>query len=188
MTSKPPDTDTAAAPAAAPPSALPAVPAAELTDPAAYVELTFGAGMHARIWVGHDAPAAFTAILELARSMQPGPPSPRAFAAPGTIKKLIDAGLLAPGQTLTWYRRRKADAHQATVTADARLRLADGSVHATASGAAMYLAGHPVKGWHVFTTASGETLAQLIASLPGTPARPEPPAAPRPVSPGQPTP
>lgn len=152
-------------------------PGAALTNPAAYVELTFGAAAHARIWVSRDAPAAFTAILEFARSMQPGQPPPRHRPASGPIKKLIDAGLLAPGQTLTWHRRNKGETHQATVTSDARLRLADGSTHVTASGAAMHIAGHPVKGWRAFTTATGETLAQLIASLRAAPEHPGPPSA-----------
>lgn len=138
-------------------------PTADLPNPAVYLELSLGAAMRARIWISRDAPDAFHTVLDFARTAS-GPWLERGGPKPGPIKDLIDAGLLAPGQTLTWHRRNKAETYQATVTADARLRLADGSVHSSASGAATYIAGHPVKGWQVFTTDDGHSLAQLIAS------------------------
>ena len=150
-------------------------PSAELPNPAVYLELSVGAAMHAKIWVSRDAPDVFHAVLDLARTAS-GTWPPRESSKPGPIKDLIDAGLLSPGQRLTWHRRNKAETYLATVTADARLRLADGSVHNSASGAAAYIAGHPVKGWQVFTTDDGHSLAQLIASR--TRARLQPGTAP----------
>lgn len=154
-------------------------PPAELPNPAVYVELACGTAMRARIWISRDAPDAFHAVLDFARTAS-GDWPPRGAPKPGPIKELIDAGLLAPGQKLTWHRRNKADTYQATVTADARLRLADGSMHATPSGAASYIAGHPTKGWQVFTTDDGHTLAQLLASR--TRARLRPDAEPPPTA------
>ena len=149
---------------------------AELPNPAVYLELAFGTAMHAKIWISPDAPDAFHTILDFARGMHPDTgalPLPRgASTASRRIKTLIDAGLLTPGQKLTWHRRNRGEVHEATVTADARLRLADGSVHATASAAASHLAGYPVKGPDVFATATGDTLADLTAALPAAPNSP----------------
>lgn len=146
---------------------------AELANPAAYIELTVGTALRANIWISPHAPDAFGALLDFTRNACGGLP-PRG-PKPGPIKDLIDAGRLSVGQTLTWYRRNRNETHHATVTADARLRLADGTVHTTASGAALHITGYPTRGWHTFTTADGTTLAQLIASLSNTnPAEPDP--------------
>lgn len=166
----------AARPQANPPTATPDADAsaarhpapdtAEQANPAVYVELTFGTAMRAKIWISPGAPDAFHAALDFARTACGAPP-PRG-PKPGPIKDLIDAGRLTVGQTLTWYRRYRHETHHATVTADARLRLADGTVHTTANGAALHITGYPTRGWHTFTTADGTTLAQLIASLSST--------------------
>ena len=53
-----------------------------------------------------------------------------------TIKQVVTAGLLIPGETLVWERPRKGERWVSTVTADGRLRLEDGSEYATPTAAA----------------------------------------------------
>lgn len=95
---------------------------------------------------------------------------------PPHLAPLLAAGLLAPGQQLTWNRPRLRTRHTATVTADGRLRLDDGTIHPSPYQAARHLAGHPANGYTAFTTADGITLAQLAAALtnPDTPPTPDP--------------
>lgn len=85
---------------------------------------------------------------------------------PGQLGPLIRAGLLTPGQSLTWHRRNLGSTHTATVTALGCLLLEDGTAHLGPDIAATRLAGYPAKGWTYFKTSRGTTLADLAASLP----------------------
>lgn len=54
-----------------------------------------------------------------------------------TIRQVIDAGLLVPGERLVWERPRKGERWFATVTENGRLRLDDGSEYPTPTAAAV---------------------------------------------------
>ena len=58
-----------------------------------------------------------------------------------TIRQVIDAGLLVPGERLVWERPRKGERWFATVTENGRLRLDDGSEYPTPTAAARAAAG-----------------------------------------------
>lgn len=91
-----------------------------------------------------------------------------ARARPGQLKPLIGAGLLASGQTLTWTQPRLRRTHTATVTAEGRLRLPDGTTWYSPYQAAKELTGYSADGWKVFTDDQGRTLADLAAAVPAT--------------------
>lgn len=85
------------------------------------------------------------------------------------LEPLIDAGLLAPGQQLTWDRPRLRVRHTVTVTDDGQVRLPDGTTYPSPHQAAKHLAGYPADGYAAFTTADGTTLATLsnrVAAVP----------------------
>ncbi|MEV0012929.1 hypothetical protein [Streptomyces sp. NPDC047973] len=73
---------------------------------------------------------------------------------------LID-GRLTVGQALTWRRRNLGQVHTAFVTADGKLRLDNGTVHDTPSGACSAVAGVAVNGWSAWHTAEGTPLQDL---------------------------
>ncbi|KAB7787920.1 GmrSD restriction endonuclease domain-containing protein [Bifidobacterium cebidarum] len=58
-----------------------------------------------------------------------------------TIRQVIQAGLLIPGERLVWERPRKGERWYATVTENGRLRLDDGSEYPTPTAAARAAAG-----------------------------------------------
>ncbi|MGP2438621.1 hypothetical protein [Streptomyces sp. JW3] len=92
------------------------------------------------------------------------PPSPNLATKRSRRSPLIQpisTGRLAVGQVLTWRRRKLGIVHEAVVTEDGKLRLEDGTVHDTPSGACAALAGHPVNGWTAWCTTDGNTLLSL---------------------------
>lgn len=58
-----------------------------------------------------------------------------------TIRQVIQAGLLVPGERLVWERPRKGERWYATVTENGRFRLDDGSEYPTPTAAARAAAG-----------------------------------------------
>lgn len=79
-----------------------------------------------------------------------------------SIGALVDAGRLSPGALLRWERPNLGVVYEATVSAEGRLRLADGREFDTPSRAAKEAAGiEHVNGWRVWRTASGKTLSDL---------------------------
>ncbi|MBT1175498.1 DUF262 domain-containing protein [Bifidobacterium sp. LC6] len=58
-----------------------------------------------------------------------------------TIRQVIQAGLLIPGERLVWERPRKGERWYATVTENGRMRLDDGSEYPTPTAAARAAAG-----------------------------------------------
>lgn len=79
-----------------------------------------------------------------------------------TIADLLDAGLLAVGDGLTYSRPRSGEIYRATVTASGKLALDDGQEFPSPSGAAMAAAGTgAVDGWEVWAVKPGKYLRSL---------------------------
>ena len=132
----------------------------------AYIELSLGENAHARIWVTGDVGAAVREVLSLARD-QSAPAGRRAGKRiKPQLAPLIEAGLLNPGQELTWHRPRIGEQVTITVTADGQLRIPDGSVWPSPFQAASRITGYPADGWALFKAATGQSLADLKAALP----------------------
>ncbi len=93
--------------------------------------------------------------------------SAEAAPLPGQLGPLIRAGLLRPGERITWHRCNIGEIYSFTVTADGFLTDDEGTV-LSPNRAAHRIAGHPVRAWQVFRTASGTTLAELAESLAAT--------------------
>lgn len=58
-----------------------------------------------------------------------------------TIRQVLDAGLLIPGETLVWKRPRKNQIWTVTVTSEGKMRLEDGSEYSTPTAAARAIGG-----------------------------------------------
>lgn len=140
-------------------------PAGPLNDPDAYIELTLGEALHARIWVNGGASDAIGQILAFADRGRTAPGPRRISRLEPQLLPLIEAGLLSPGQELTWHRPRLRRTHTVTVTAEGALKVPDGSVWPSPFQAALRTAGHPANGWALFATADGRSLQELRASL-----------------------
>lgn len=85
-----------------------------------------------------------------------------------SMQDLIDAGLLDVGATLIWSRPRAGAEYQASVTLDAKIKLADGREFRTPSGAAMAAAQVPsYDGWYAWRvgTTTGPRLNELRLAL-----------------------
>ncbi|MEU3354170.1 hypothetical protein [Streptomyces sp. NPDC037389] len=78
-----------------------------------------------------------------------------------TLAPLLADGRLTAGQRLVWHRRNLGRIHHVVVLDNGDLRLEDGSVHTTPSGAATALAGNPQNGWRAFLTEDGTRLSEL---------------------------
>ncbi|NEG54442.1 GmrSD restriction endonuclease domain-containing protein [Bifidobacterium platyrrhinorum] len=63
-----------------------------------------------------------------------------------TIRQVVKAGLLIPGERLVWDRPRKGERWYATVTETGRFRLDDGSEHSSPTAAAKAAAGGKASG------------------------------------------
>jgi hypothetical protein len=98
-----------------------------------------------------------------------GPPIPaqtRRFNH--ALSDLLRAGLLQPGQRLTWTRRQLGQIHAVTVNADGALVAEDGSVYASPNSAATGIAGYPTIGWPLWRTDTDVSLEQLLEQLTDT--------------------
>ncbi|MDK0518780.1 hypothetical protein [Streptomyces sp. ML-6] len=95
-----------------------------------------------------------------ARAGCPAPPA-SSSADDFPLAALIAEGRLHVGQQLVWRRRNLKQVHHAVVIEGGGLRLDDGSVHATPSGAATAIAGNQQNGWKVFATEDGTLLKDL---------------------------
>lgn len=79
-----------------------------------------------------------------------------------TIADLLEAGLLAAGDKLTYSRPRSGETYRATVTASGKLALDDGQEFPSPSGAAMAAAGTgAVDGWEVWAVKPGKYLRSV---------------------------
>lgn len=91
------------------------------------------------------------------------------------MRMLIGEGLLSPGVTLVWPRRREV--YSATVMNDGSMQLADGRRFRSPSGAATGVAnGVAYNGWILWRvgTEDGPLLSELRERLKSRPARVEP--------------
>ncbi|MEU4108047.1 hypothetical protein [Streptomyces sp. NPDC027717] len=82
-------------------------------------------------------------------------------ARPGALAPLLDAGRLQPGQRLTWRRRNLGKQYHAYVTAEGYLRLDDGRVCDSPSGACDVVAHCKVNGWAAWRADDGASLGAL---------------------------
>jgi Restriction Enzyme Adenine Methylase Associated len=78
-----------------------------------------------------------------------------------SLAPLLGDGRLRAGQRLVWRRRNLRQEHRAIVLETGALRLDDGTVHATPSGAATAIAGSQQNGWKVWMTDDGMPLMDL---------------------------
>ncbi|MGA4902835.1 hypothetical protein ACPCAJ_34715 [Streptomyces griseoincarnatus] len=78
-----------------------------------------------------------------------------------SVAPLLAAGLLTPGQRLTWRRRNLGETHTAYVTEGGYLRLEDGTVCDSPSGACETVADCKINGWSVWHTDDGVSLSAL---------------------------
>ncbi|WP_198170434.1 restriction system modified-DNA reader domain-containing protein [Actinoplanes awajinensis] len=82
------------------------------------------------------------------------------------IMDLIKAGLLSPGQELIFERPRIGEIHRAVVTANGRIRVADGQDFASPSRAADDVSGTATDGWYAWRVGEdGPLLDQLRQEL-----------------------
>ncbi len=89
----------------------------------------------------------------------PGVPS-------GTLAPLLDAGVLRPGETLTWRRRNIGTSYTVTVLPSGALQSADGRIHATVCAATRHACGRPGRnGWLTWRRADGASLDDLRQPL-----------------------
>ncbi len=84
-----------------------------------------------------------------------------ASTQPGALAKLLAAGLLKPEQRLTWRRRNLGQEHHAHVTAGGGLRLEDGRICGSPSGACEAVTGAKANGWDAWHTDDGTSLSAL---------------------------
>ncbi|KRF17675.1 hypothetical protein ASG90_04760 [Nocardioides sp. Soil797] len=63
------------------------------------------------------------------------------------LSLLVETGALSPGDTLVWRRPRSGEEFTATITDDGQIRLDDGTVHDSPSGAGKALNGYDANGW-----------------------------------------
>jgi hypothetical protein len=90
-----------------------------------------------------------------------GAPAARSSARDQSLAPLLADGRLHGGQQLVWRRRNLKQVHHAVVLDNGDLRLEDGSLHSTPSGAASALAGNPQNGWKAFATEDGTLIKDL---------------------------
>lgn len=98
--------------------------------------------------------------LERRDTPQEGP-GQEATGREQSLAPLLADGRLRVGQRLVWRRRNLRQVHHAEVLPNGDLRIEDGSVHTTPSGAASALAGNPQNGWRAFATEQGILLRDL---------------------------
>ena len=84
------------------------------------------------------------------------------------VSELLDAGLVAADEQLTWTQRRSGPIHRARILSDGQIQLEDGSGRqfhspSPAAEAASGLKASP--GWDVWRVADGRTLADLRNEL-----------------------
>ncbi|MFJ4682760.1 hypothetical protein [Streptomyces sp. NPDC088789] len=84
---------------------------------------------------------------------------------PGALTPLLAAGKLRPGQRMVWRRRNLGQEYQAHVTAEGNLRLADGRICDSPSGACDAVAQCKVNGWDAWRTEEGSSLSMLRGRL-----------------------
>jgi len=88
---------------------------------------------------------------------------------PGNLAKLVNAGLVKPGDQLTHVRKRSGTTYHAVVTADGWTQLPDGRAFLGPSPALRANVGSQIDGNKNWThDATGKTLRQLLDMLPAS--------------------
>ena len=86
----------------------------------------------------------------------------RRESSAGELQPLIDSHQLSPGDELVWERPRRRERFTAVVTDNGCLRLGDGRIFPSPSGAAVALAGGSHNGWIIWVhTRTGKTIDGL---------------------------
>jgi hypothetical protein len=97
-------------------------------------------------------------LLDLDRK-EPAPATSRRQTPP--LAQLVATGKLTVGQRLTWRRRNLGTEYTAFVTEDGKLRLEDGTIYDSPSGACFAAAGINVNGWSTWRTTDDISLQSL---------------------------
>lgn len=84
----------------------------------------------------------------------------------GSLVDIVAAGLLRPGQIVTWRRPALDKTHTATVTANGLLMTRDGETYTSPDACATAVAGYPSKGWPHWRTEDGTSLQELRNLIP----------------------
>lgn len=79
------------------------------------------------------------------------------------LSELIAAGALDVGERITWDRPQVGERHEAVVQEDGNLRLPDGRVFTSPSGAASALINASANGWAAWRTSDGRSLGDVLA-------------------------
>lgn len=88
---------------------------------------------------------------------------------PGRLMPLIEAGLVAPGDTLRHHQPRLQRTYEATITADGWVRIPDGREFAQPSPALKAQTHNEVNAWRLYLHApSGRPLKELRDEAAGT--------------------
>lgn len=95
------------------------------------------------------------------KASQTGGEATASSSPDAALRPLLADRRLRPGQRLVWRRRNLNRVHYAEVLENGALRLEDGSVHDTPSGAATALAGNSQNGWTAFATEDGTFLRDM---------------------------
>ncbi|QXE34050.1 hypothetical protein KQY30_06845 [Streptomyces sp. GMY02] len=113
-------------------------------------------------FVDNDPNSVLRRLLDLSPRT---PPSATARRRRPSIAPLLRAGLLTAGQRLTWRRRNLGEVYTAHVLETGYLRLEDGTICDSPSGACESATHCTVNGWEVWHTDEGISLADLRARL-----------------------
>ncbi|MET9427904.1 MULTISPECIES: hypothetical protein [unclassified Streptomyces] len=90
------------------------------------------------------------------------PDAEQVVRGPGSLMFIIEAGLAAPGDKLQHHQPRRQRTHEATITADGWVELADGRVFAQPSPALKAQTGSDINGWGQYIhLPSGRRLQEL---------------------------
>ncbi len=89
----------------------------------------------------------------------------------GKLLPLLRAGVLAPDDELVWRRTQLGEVHQAVVLATGCIRLADGRVATSPSGACSALSNTSVDGWEEWRRASDDVRLDELRRQAGIPVR-----------------
>jgi hypothetical protein len=88
---------------------------------------------------------------------------------PGKLLPLLKAGELKPGDELIWRRPQLGEVHRATVLATGSIRLADGRIASSLSGACKDLSNTSVDGWEEWRRTSDDQRLDDLRKRAGIP-------------------
>jgi hypothetical protein len=99
------------------------------------------------------------------KTAAPRPATRKRVAVSGSLRQLLDAGLIADDDEIRYTEVRRGTAHVGRIDADGRIHT-DKGVHSSPSTALRQLVNYSMNGWKCWVhVASGKTLAELRAAL-----------------------